>query len=125
MAELGYYDDEQRLIQLEWALVRAARIILDVGLHVNDMTFDQAVKMLTDEVHLERQLALSEVKRYTMSPTQPLAYMVGRQLIFRLREDVKKREGAKFSLEKFHSDLLSRGTVPPSLLAREMLGEAP
>jgi uncharacterized protein (DUF885 family) len=120
MAELGYYDDEQRLIQLEWALVRAARIVLDVGLHVKDMSFDQAVKILTDEVHLERTLALSEVKRYTLNPTQPLAYMVGRQLIFRLRDDVKKRDGARFSLKKFHADLLSRGTVPPPLLAKEM-----
>jgi uncharacterized protein (DUF885 family) len=120
MAELGYYDDEQRLIQLEWALVRAARIIIDVGLHVGDMSFEQAVKMLTDEVHLERQLALSEVKRYTLTPTQPLSYMVGRQMIFKMRERYKTREGAHFTLKKFHADLLQRGTVPPSLLAREM-----
>lgn len=120
MAELGYYDDEQRLLQLEWALVRAARIILDVGLHVGDMTFEQAVKMLTEDVHLERQLALSEVKRYTLEPTQPLAYLIGRQLIFRLRDRYREREGAKFSLKKFHTDLLSRGSVPPTLLAREM-----
>lgn len=123
MAELGYYDDAQRLIQLEWALVRAARIIIDVGLHVSDMTFEQAVKMLTDEVHLERQLALSEVKRYTESPTQPSAYMLGRQMIFTLRERAQKRDGAKFSLKAFHADLLSRGTVPPSLLAKEMFGD--
>jgi uncharacterized protein (DUF885 family) len=90
---------------------------------VKDMTFDQAVKMLTDEVHLERTLALSEVKRYTLNPTQPLAYMVGRQLIFRLRDDVKKRDGAKFSLKKFHADLLSRGTVPPPLLAKEIFAD--
>ena len=55
------------------------------------VTFEQAVKMLTDEVHLERQLALSEVKRYTEEPTQPSAYMVGRQMIFKLRERAKKR----------------------------------
>lgn len=122
MAELGYYDDAQRLIQLEWALVRAARIILDVGLHVGEMTFEQAVKMLTDEVHLERSLAVSEVKRYTESPTQPSAYMVGRQKILELRERARARDGARFSLEAFHTDLLSRGTVPPSLLAREMFG---
>jgi uncharacterized protein (DUF885 family) len=123
MSELGYYDDAQRLIQLEWSLVRAARIILDVGLHVGDMTFEQAVKMLTDEVHLERQLALSEVKRYTESPTQPSAYMIGRQMIFKLRDRVKERDGAKFSLKAFHADLLSRGTVPPSLLAKEIFAE--
>ncbi len=120
MAELGYYDDAQRLIQLEWALVRAARIILDVGLHVGDMTFEQAVEILTDEVHLERSLAISEVKRYTESPTQPSAYMIGRQKILELRERARKRDGVTFSLKAFHADLLTRGTVPPSLLAREM-----
>lgn len=122
MAELGYYTDEERLLQLEWTLVRAARIVIDVGLHVSDMTFDQAVKMLTDEVHLERQLALSEVKRYTLSPTQPLAYLTGRQMIFKMRERYRQREGARFSLKSFHSDVLARATVPPSLMAKEIFG---
>jgi uncharacterized protein (DUF885 family) len=123
MAELGYYTDEERLLQLEWTLVRAARVVIDVGLHVADMSFDQAVKMLTDEVHLERQLALSEVKRYTLSPTQPLAYLTGRQMIFKLRERCQKRDGAAFSLKRFHSDVLSRATVPPSLMAREIFAD--
>jgi uncharacterized protein (DUF885 family) len=123
MAELGYYDDAQRLMQLEWSLVRAARIILDVGLHVGDMTFEQAVKMLTDEVHLERSLAVSEVKRYTETPTQPSTYMIGRELIFELRERARRRDGATFSLKAFHTDLLSRGTVPPTLLAKEIFGD--
>lgn len=125
MAELGYYTDEERLMQLEWTLVRAARVVIDVGLHVGDMTFEQGVKMLTDDVHLERQLALSEVKRYTLTPTQPLAYLTGRQMIFKLRERVRARDGAKFSLKKFHTDVLSRATVPPSLTAREIFGSAP
>lgn len=120
MAELGYYTDEERLLQLEWTLVRAARIVIDVGLHVADMTFDQAVKMLTDEVHLERQLALSEVKRYTTSPTQPLAYLTGRQMILKMRERYRQREGAAFSLMKFHTDVLTRATVSPSLMAIEI-----
>jgi uncharacterized protein (DUF885 family) len=122
MAELGYYTDEERLLQLEWTLVRAARVVIDVGLHVSDMSFDQAVKMLTDEVHLERQLAISEVKRYTLSPTQPLAYLTGRQMILKMRERYKQREGAKFSLKRFHSDVLQRATVPPGLMAREIFG---
>jgi uncharacterized protein (DUF885 family) len=122
MAELGYYTDEERLMQLEWTLVRAARIIIDVGLHVSDMTFDQAVKLLTDELHLERQLALSEVKRYTLSPTQPLAYLTGRQMILKMRERYRQRDGAKFSLKKFHTDVLMRATVPPSLMAKEIFG---
>jgi uncharacterized protein (DUF885 family) len=123
MSELGYYDDEQRLIQLEWTLVRAARVVIDVGLHVNEMSFADAVKMLTDEVHLEKSLALSEVKRYTSTPAQPLSYLVGRQMIFDLRDRAKKRDGAGFSLKKFHADLLSHGTIPPGLVAREMFTE--
>ena len=49
-----YYTDEERLMQLEWTLVRAARVVIDVGLHTRGMTYEAAVKMLTDRVHLER-----------------------------------------------------------------------
>ncbi|WP_169927957.1 DUF885 domain-containing protein [Labilithrix luteola] len=120
MAELGYFTDEERLMQLEWTLVRAARVIIDIGLHVGELSFEGAAKMLTDEVHLERQLALSEVKRYTMTPTQPLAYLTGRQMILKMRERYREREGANYSLKKFHTELLTRATVPPSLMAREI-----
>lgn len=123
MAELGYYTDEERLMQLEWTLVRAARVVLDVGLHTAGMTFDQAVAFLTDRVHLERPLAVSEVKRYSMSPTQPLAYLTGRQGILALRARAKQRDGASFSLKAFHHDLLTRGTLPPGLLATEIFGD--
>ena len=84
------------------------------------MTFEQAVKMLTDEVHLERSLAVSEVRRYTEDPTQPSAYIIGREKILELRERAKQRDGAKFSLKAFHTDLLGRGSLPPSLAAKEM-----
>ena len=120
MSELGYYTDEERLIQLEWTLVRAARVIIDVGLHTKGMTFDQAVAILTDKVHLERTLALNEVKRYTSDPTQPLAYIVGREKIFALREKWKARDPEHFSLKRFHEDILSHGTIVPALIAEEM-----
>jgi uncharacterized protein (DUF885 family) len=120
MNELGYYTDEERMMQLEWALVRAARIVIDVGLHVRGMSFDDAVGILTREVHLEPSLALSEVKRYTQDPTQPLSYMVGRQQIFKLRERERARLGSAFSLKRFHQDVLSRGTIAPSLIAKEL-----
>jgi uncharacterized protein (DUF885 family) len=123
MNELGYYTDEERLMQLEWTLVRAARVVIDVGLHTRHMTFDDAVKMLTDRVHLEKVVALGEVKRYTMTPTQPLSYVVGREAIFRMRERFKTREGAKYTLRAFHADILSHGTIPVGLVAREMFEE--
>lgn len=123
MAELGYYTDEERLMQLEWTLVRAARIVLDVGLHTKGMSFAAAVAFLTDKVHLEPALAVSEVKRYTMSPTQPLAYLTGREAIFAIRARYKAREQGAYSLKRFHKELLERGTLPPGLLAKELLGE--
>jgi uncharacterized protein (DUF885 family) len=120
MAELGMYSDEERLMQLEWTLVRAARILIDVGLHTRGMTFDQAVHVLTDKVHLERPLAVSEVKRYTETPTQPSSYLVGREKILALRERAKKEWGKSFTLKRFHDELLSHGTIAPGLIEREM-----
>jgi uncharacterized protein (DUF885 family) len=120
MSELGYYTDEERLMQLEWTLVRAARVLIDVGLHTRGMTFDDAVKVLTDQVHLEHELALNEVKRYTMTPTQPLSYLVGRERIMAMRERFKQKVGSAFTLEAFHAAVLSHGTIAPGLVEREM-----
>jgi uncharacterized protein (DUF885 family) len=123
MSELQYYTDEERLMQLEWTLVRAARVMIDVGLHTRGMSFDEAVKILTDQVHLEHELALSEVKRYTMDPTQPLSYLVGRQRILAMRERYKQQQGAAFSLKAFHTELLSHGDIAQGLVEREMFGD--
>jgi uncharacterized protein (DUF885 family) len=122
LSELGYYTDEERLMQLSWTLVRAVRVVIDVGLHTAGMTFDQAVRMLQTEANLEEPLAVSEVKRYTMSPTQPLSYMIGREALFALRERYKRQEGAAFTLKKFHTDVLTRGTIAPGLLEKEIFG---
>jgi len=125
MAEMGYYTDEERLLQLQWTLVRAARIVLDIGLHTQGMSFEEAVRILTDEVHLERPLAQSEVKRYTQSPTQPLSYLVGREAIFAMRDRYLGRcEPSLRSacLKSFHRELLSHGSIPPTLVEREMFG---
>jgi uncharacterized protein (DUF885 family) len=120
MSELGYYTDEERLMQLEWTLVRAARVVIDVGLHTRGMSFDDAVKMLVDRIRLEKTLALSEVKRYTMTPTQPLSYLVGREAIFAMRERYKKDRGNAFTLRDFHGEILGHGTIPVGLISREI-----
>ena len=120
MSELGYYTKEERLMQLEWTLVRAARVLIDIGLHTEGMTFDQAVALLTERVHLERPLAESEVKRYTLEPTQPLAYLVGREKLLELRTKYQARAGARYTLKAFHAEVLSHGGIAPALLADEM-----
>ncbi|MFO0678699.1 MAG: DUF885 domain-containing protein [Polyangiaceae bacterium] len=125
MNELGYYRDGERLMQLEWTLVRAARVVIDVGLHTRGLDVPGAVRILTDEVHLGKELATNEVKRYTMSPTQPLAYLTGREALFALRERAKKAEGAAFTLKRFHDQVLSHGSIPPGLVARELYPDPP
>ena len=124
MAELAYYKDSERLMQLQWTLVRAARVVIDVGLHTRGMTLAEAVKILRDDVHLGADLATNEVKRYAMSPTQPLSYLTGREAIFALRERVKKAQGAEFSLKRFHDMVLSKGSIPPGLIERELFPPA-
>jgi uncharacterized protein (DUF885 family) len=120
MNELGYYTPEERMLQLEWTLVRAARVMIDVGLHTRGMGFDEAVKVLTDQVHLEHELAVSEVKRYTMEPTQPSAYLLGREKILALRERYKRSKGDAYSLKAFHTELLAHGDIAQGLVEAEM-----
>ena len=122
MAELGYYAPRERMMQLEWTLVRAARIVLDVELHTGAMSLEEAENFLVDRVHLERALAASEVRRYSENPTQPLSYLVGREQIRSLRERTRRLEGKAFSLKAFHDRLLREGTVAPKLIERAWFG---
>ncbi len=120
MNELGYYTPEERMLQLEWTLVRAARVLIDIGLQTEGMTEKQAADLLVNEVHLERKLAENEIRRYTQDPTQPLAYLTGREQLFELRGKYKARQGGSYSLKAWHSEVLSHGTIPPAYIAAEM-----
>ncbi|HZV78194.1 MAG TPA: DUF885 domain-containing protein [Candidatus Binatus sp.] len=113
----GFDDDPRtRLFQLKDQLWRACRVVIDVKLHTGEMTFDEAVAMLVDVAKLERVNAIGEVRRYTLSPTQPMSYLVGKQQIMDLREREKRRLGSAFSLCTFHDRLLSQGTIPIALV---------
>jgi len=122
MYEKGFYNSpEVRLLQLKGQLWRACRVVIDVMLHTNRMSFDEAVEMLVDVAKLEMTNAVTEVKRYTQTPTQPMSYIVGKLEIMRLRDDYKKMMGDKFQLKEFHDKLLSYGTIPVSLVRQQML----
>lgn len=121
MESLGYLADPvQKLARLQDQLWRAARIILDVSLHVKGMSVEEGVKFLVREAGLERTNALAEVRRYTMSPTQPLSYLVGKLEILKLIENYKKRRPGA-SLREIHDAILSCGSLPPRLLVRLLL----
>ena len=124
MHEQGFYSDPRvRLFQLKGLLWRVCRIIIDVGLHTGDMTLHEAVRMLVDVARLEEVNALVEVRRYTLTPTQPMSYVVGKLLILGLRDHMKEKLGSAFDLKAFHDKLLDFGSIPPTLIAQKMLPE--
>jgi len=135
MYEQGFYDKENqpegwnldsriiRLYQLRWRLHRAVRVILDVGLQTENLSYDDAVKLMVTEAGVEEGNAKAEVTRFLQTPTQPMSYLVGCLDIMQLREDYKKMKGEKFSLKEFHDELLSYGSVPLILIRGAMLGE--
>ena len=75
-----------RLTQLRNRLWRAARVIIDVGIHTGTMTFDEGVQLLVDKVRFERYAAELEVGMYTRRPTMVLGYLIGMQEIQSMRE---------------------------------------
>jgi len=119
--ETGYYTDpRERLMQLNWRLQRAARVICDVSLHTGAMTFEEAVKFLMDGVKMERPHAEGSVRAYTERPTYFMAYMVGMLELKRIREAARARLGERFTLREFHDRVLKYGNVPPALIEREL-----
>ena len=126
MEETGFMTEPAvRLFKLRNALWRSARVVVDSGLHTRGLGFDEAVDLMVGEVHLDRRMAEGEVRRYTThdNPTYPSAYLLGKTAIHALRRQVQARQGADFSLQRFHDRLLSYGSPPVALVAAAMLQE--
>lgn len=122
--ETGYFrDPRERLMQLNWRLQRAARVILDVGLHTGRIGYDEAVRFLIEEVRMSRGHAERSVNAYTAAPVYFSTYLVGMLEILRVREACRARRGARFSLKEFHERFLSYGNVPPALLEEALAEE--
>jgi uncharacterized protein (DUF885 family) len=111
-----------RLGQLQDALLRDARFIVGIELHTGKMTFDQAVEFFQKEGYQPKETAQVETKRGAGDPTY-LYYTLGKLEIMKLREDLKKKEGAGFSLEKFHDEFLKQGFPPIKIVREAMLGD--
>lgn len=126
MEETGFMvESAVRLFKLRNALWRSARVVVDSGLHTRGMTFDQAVDLMVDEVHLDRRMAEGEVRRYTThnNPTYPSAYLLGKTAIHELRDQWRAQQGQAYSLKGFHDTLMSYGSPPIRLIAERMVGD--
>ena len=100
---------------------RAARIILDVKLQTGKMTFDEAVNFLVDNFGPDTAYYQAEVRRYCLTPTQPMSYLVGKRQILELRDEYRKKMGNKYSLKDFHDKLLAEGSIPINLIQKKLL----
>jgi uncharacterized protein (DUF885 family) len=111
-----------RLGQLQDALLRDARFVVGIQMHTEQMTFDQAVRFFEDEGYETHAGGLVETKRGTTDATY-LYYTLGKLQILKLRADLKKKEGAQFSLQQFHDDFLKQGFPPIKIVRRALLGD--
>jgi len=111
-----------RLGQLQDALLRNARFIVGIQMHIGSMTIEQAEEFFEKEGFQSKESAVVETKRGAGDPTY-LYYTLGKLEILKLREDVKKKESPSFSLEKFHDDFLRQGFPPIKIVREAMLGD--
>jgi uncharacterized protein (DUF885 family) len=120
MEQLGFIDQPiQKLARLQAQLWRAARIVLDSSLHTKGMAVEEAIDFLVDRAGLEPDDAKAEVRRYTMTPTQPQSYLMGKLQILEIVDEYKKRY-PQVTMQKMHDDILTSGSLPPRLM-RERL----
>jgi uncharacterized protein (DUF885 family) len=111
-----------RLGQLQDALLRNARFIVGIQMHTGKMTYQQGIDFFVNEGYQSRTNGTRETKRGTSDPTY-LYYTLGKLEILKLREDYKKKMGAGFSLEKFHTEFLKQGFPPVKAIRGLMLGD--
>ncbi len=118
--EMGIYRNPyERFGQLSYEMWRAARLVIDTGIHHYGWTREQAVDYLSRHTALSDREVGTEIDRYISWPGQALAYKLGEMTIRRVRARAEKALGKDFDIRKFHDVVLSLGSVPlPALEAR-------
>ena len=123
MVDQGFGDGDPRvrLMQLQDALLRDCRLLDAFGLHTGGMTLAKATELMRTECFQSPGAAYKEARRGTEDPGY-YAYTLGKLMILHLRDDVQRREGAAFSLTRFHDAVLGAGLVPVKVIRRELTG---
>ena len=115
--ELGWYDDPNAYAgHLGAELRRAARLVVDTGLHAKLWTREQTIGYLVDASGESEASARNATERYMAWPGQALGYKIGALNIMELRRRAQVKLGAKFSLARFHDAVLAEGSLPLDLL---------
>jgi uncharacterized protein (DUF885 family) len=124
----GFYTPGEYMYELNGQLLRAVRIVVDVGMHTGRMTFDQAIDYFTANVSFfpgARETAASDpaakamsegalraIYRYSKWPTQAITYNLGKTAIQSLRDAYRQAKGSGYSAKEFHERLMRMGTIP-------------
>jgi uncharacterized protein (DUF885 family) len=118
----GADDAQNHLGQLSDALLRNCRVVVSLGVHAEGMKLAAAEKRFMTDCHQDKASARQEAARATFDPGY-FAYTLGKIQILALREEAKKRLGAKFSLKRFHDALLAHGAPPVPLIRDRVLAD--
>lgn len=111
--EVGLFDDPwQYFGHLNYAILRANRLVIDTGLHAYGWTIDDGVRWMVEHSAMSEAQARAEVERYAAYPAQALAYKVGELRIRELRHRAEASLGARFDVRRFHDRVLRGGPVP-------------
>jgi len=136
MHELGYFEKPEYVLgMLAAKLMRAYRVVVDIGLHLDlpippdaplhgggRWNFDIAVEYMHQRAFMRIEHACSEVTRYLGWPGQAISYKVGERVVLGLREELRRKQGAAFDLKTFHARVLGSGSVGLDHLRELVLG---
>nr|WP_294846253.1 DUF885 family protein [uncultured Sphingomonas sp.] len=119
--EMGIYRTPyEKFGQLSYEMWRAARLVIDTGIHRYGWTRQQAIDYLAGHTALSQHEVETEVDRYISWPGQALSYKLGELTIRKLRREAENRLGARFDKAAFHDRFLAMGAVPLNVLEDQM-----
>ena len=117
--DLGLYKDPfQHYGHLQAELFRAARLVVDTGIHAYNWQRDKAIAYMAGRGGLDQDFAVSEVDRYFSNPSQALGYMLGQRKFLELRARAEKTLGPKFDVRDFHAVVIDSGSLPLAVLEK-------
>lgn len=117
--ELGLYQSPaSRFGHLQAQAFRAARLVVDTGMHAQGWSRQRCIDFMVDATGMDREFMTSEVDRYSTWPGQALGYMIGRMKFEELRNRARTALGPRFDIRRFHNAVLDQGALPLDALER-------
>ena len=119
--EAGFYQDPySNFGRLTYEMWRAARLVVDTGMHAQGWSRQQAIDFMASNTALSLHNVTTEIDRYISWPGQALSYKIGELTIKRLRAKAEQELGDKFDIRAFHDAVLENGSVPMSILEQQI-----